>query len=235
MSAGQREFNQLAALAGGDKNLDITQAARIKLGLAPRASTSTELKILEDPTGLGQAQVDQASSVAKATEGSKLESKLKWQPEITKAVKLAEKAAIERGDVLNDLDRMTAALPGVRDAVSQLRELAPLTTTTWGGKVWDTAVKQTGFGATKGSTAAAKFQSIVDNQVLPLLKPTFGAAFTVQEGESLKATLGDVNASAEEKMATLDAFLNQKERDIQTKQTQTNQTFNFDAQGNLIQ
>tara|TARA_R110000765_G_scaffold370177_2_gene460411 strand:+ start:6303 stop:7535 length:1233 start_codon:yes stop_codon:yes gene_type:complete len=73
MSAGQREFNQLAVLAGGDKNLDITQAARIKLGLVPRASTSTELKILEDPEGLGKAQVKQAGNVSTVTEQSKVD------------------------------------------------------------------------------------------------------------------------------------------------------------------
>ena len=233
MSVAQREFNHLSTLAGGDKNLDITKAARIELGLDPRASTSTELKILEDPEGLGQAKVDQAGNIAKATETGKSKAKLKYGPQITKAVKLAEKAAIERGDVLNDLDRMTAALPGVRDAVSQLKELAPLTTTTWGGAVWDAAVKQTGFGATKGSTALAKFQAIVDNQVLPLLKPTFGGSFSIQEGESLKATLGDASASPAEKLATLDAFINQKERDIQSKQTQIDQGGNTQRTGGV--
>tara|TARA_R110002126_G_scaffold168111_2_gene316565 strand:- start:1801 stop:2973 length:1173 start_codon:yes stop_codon:yes gene_type:complete len=235
MSAGQREFQYHMGVYNDPKSDAKTKlASGVFLGLDPRAGSSAAERSATDPD-LGQAIVKQKAAEAGATEGSKLEAKLKWQPKITKAVKLAEKAAIERGDVLNDLDRMTAALPGVRDAVSQLRELAPLTTTTWGGKVWDAAVKQTGFGATKGSTAAAKFQAIVDNQVLPLLKPTFGGSFSVQEGESLKATLGDVNASAEEKLATLDAFINQKERDIQSKKTQTNQTFNFDAQGNLIQ
>lgn len=222
MSAAQREFNQLSTLATGNPESDITKAARIKLGLDPRAAESAAERIVKNPTVAGQI-AKQAGDVAGAQEGAKLKKQLKHKPEITKAVKLAEKEATERGEVLTDLSRMTAALPGVRDAVSQLRELAPLTTTTWGGKVWDAAVKQTGFGATTGSTAAAKFQSIVDSQVLPLLKPTFGAAFTVQEGDALRATLGDVSASAEEKMATLDAFLNQKERDIQTKQAQIDQ------------
>ena len=85
------------------------------------------------------------------------------------------------------------------------------------------AVKQSGFGATKGATARAKFIAIVNNQVLPLLKETFGAAFTFQEGESLKATMGDPDASAEEKMVQLDAFIAQKMRDIETKQRQLSQ------------
>ena len=223
MSASQREFNANIAMAQ-DPNatqFERDSAKRALGGMAKVSDTAAERAATD--AGLGQAIATQAGNVAQATETGKSKAKLKYLPQITKAVKLAEKAAIERGDVLNDLDRMTAALPGVRDAVSQLKELAPLTTTTWGGAVWDAAVKQTGFGATKGSTALAKFQAIVDNQVLPLLKPTFGGSFSVQEGESLKATLGDPSASPAEKLATLDAFMNQKERDIQSKQAQIDQ------------
>mgnify|MGYP003627808455 FL=1 len=223
MSASQREFNANIAMAQ-DPNatqFERDSAKRALGGMAKVSDTAAERAATD--AGLGQAIATQAGNVAEATETGKSKAKLKYGPQITKAVKLAEKAAIERGDVLNDLDRMTAALPGVRDAVSQLKELAPLTTTTWGGAVWDAAVKQTGFGATKGSTALAKFQAIVDNQVLPLLKPTFGGSFSVQEGESLKATLGDPSASPAEKLATLDAFMNQKERDIQSKQAQIDQ------------
>ena len=71
MSAGQREFNQLAALAGGDKNLDITQAARIKLGLDPRASSSSVERIAGDTT-LGKAVATQAGNVSTATEQGKV-------------------------------------------------------------------------------------------------------------------------------------------------------------------
>ena len=51
---------------------------------------------------------------------------------------------------------------------------------------------------------------MIDNQVLPLLKATFGAAFTVSEGDKLSATLGDINLSPDEKDAALDAFIEQK-------------------------
>ena len=234
MSASQREFNANIVMAQ-DPNatqFERDSAKRALGGMAKVSDTAAERAATD--AGLGQAIVNQKTAEAEATETGKSKAKLKYGPQITKAVKLAEKAAIERGDVLNDLDRMTAALPGVRDAVSQLKELAPLTTTTWGGAVWDAAVKQTGFGATKGSTALAKFQAIVDNQVLPLLKPTFGGSFSVQEGESLKATLGDASASPAEKLATLDAFINQKERDIQSKQAQIDQGGNTQRTGGVI-
>jgi hypothetical protein len=158
------------------------------------------------------------ASVAGAQEGAKQSQQMAWKPKITAAVKMAEKKATSRGETLSELDQAKAAMPGLRDAVLQLKDLAPLATSTVGGKLWDMAVKQTGFGATDGATAKAKFTAIINNQVLPLLKPTFGAAFTVQEGESLKKAMGDADASPEEKLVQLDAFLAQKMRDIETKQ-----------------
>jgi hypothetical protein len=155
-------------------------------------------------------------------------------------VKLAEQEAVTRGEAFTDLTRSEAALPGLLQTVDILRELAPIATSTFGGKLFDAAVKQSGFGATKGSTARAKFIAIINNQVLPLLKPTFGAAFTVQEGEALKATMGDPDASPAEKMAQLDAFIDQKRKSIATSQRQASDTekqpvIRFDRSGQRIQ
>ena len=137
---------------------------------------------------------------------------------IEASVTQARIEATRRGDVLTELGQAKAALPGLNDAIAKLKELAPIATSTLGGKIFDVAVKESGFGGTKGATAKAKFISIINNQVLPLLKPTFGGSFSVQEGESLKATMGDPDASEEEKLAQLDAFIAQKMRDIEAKE-----------------
>jgi hypothetical protein len=50
--------------------------------------------------------------------------------------------------------------------------------------------------------------------VLPMLRDTFGAAFTVKEGETLRATLGGDDKSPAEKQAILKAFIAQKKRDL---------------------
>src|SRR5690606_6063350 len=63
--------------------------------------------------------------------------------------------------------------------------------------------------------AKAEYIATIDNQILPLLRDTFGAQFTLEEGNRLRATLGDENLSPAEKKATLRAFIAQKERDIQ--------------------
>ena len=137
---------------------------------------------------------------------------------IAVAVDTAKKEAKDRGETFSDLENAKAALPGLVNVVDQLRGLSSVATSTIGGNVFDFAVKESGFGATEGATAKAKFVAIINNQVLPLLKQTFGGAFSVAEGESLKATMGDPNASTEEKLAQLDAFIEGKYREIETKQ-----------------
>ena len=228
MSVGQRDFNTNVATVKADPNLETIEgkAAAVALGVRAKASTSAKERIATDPaltTAIAASQAEIEGATAEAKEGAKLQQQLKHKPEINKAVKLAEKEALESGEVLTDFKRSKAALPGLLSAVDELRELATIATSTFGGKLFDGAVKQTGFGSTKGATARAKFIAIINNQVLPLLKPTFGGSFTVAEGDALKATMGDPDASPEEKMVQLDAFIAQKQRDIETKQTQLEQ------------
>lgn len=219
-SSGQREFQNLLTMAQDPNATQLERdSAQRALGNMAKVGSSAQERIATDPN-LGQQVVEQVAAETSASEGSKLIQQKKHKPVIAAMVKMAEKEAVERGDTLTALQRSQAALPGLKDAVGQLRELSSLATSTWGGSVFDVAVKQTGFGSTKGATAKAKFIAIVNNQVLPLLKETFGAAFTATEGESLKATMGDPDASPDEKMAQLDAFIDQKMRDIETKKTQ---------------
>ena len=212
---------EAAGLAPGSQEFE--KAALIELGMVPRASTSASERIATD-SSLGDAIVTQAQREAGAKEGAKLEQQLKHRPNIAAAIKTAEDEAKSRGETLTSLNRSKAAMPGLMEAVEELKELAPLATSTIGGKIWDQAVKQTGFGSTEGATARAKFIAIIDNQVLPLLKETFGAAFTEQEGEALRKTMGDPDGSPEEKLVQLDAFIAQKQRDIQSKENELGQT-----------
>ncbi len=226
--AGQKfeaEQSRLDRVAGeeltkGFTPEEVDKARRIKAGLVERAVGSASQTIAAKGTteqvATSQAEIAGAKEASK--EESKLKKQLKFKPEIAKAVKLAEEEAAAKGETLTDLNRMNAALPGLKDAISQLKELAPIATSTVLGNVWDSAVHQTGFGSTKGANARIKFIALVNNQVLPLLKPTFGAAFTVPEGESLRATMGDPDATPDQKVAQLEVFIDQKVRNIETKQ-----------------
>jgi hypothetical protein len=242
-TAGEREFQTLTALVKADPELKTpeAQAAAVKLGLRPRAGLSAAERIATDPRLSEKVAAAEAEKEG-AKEGAKLGQQLKFKPLIQSAIKLAEEEARAQGESLTTLKRARAALPGLLETVGALRQLAPVATSTFGGKAFNTVVKELGFGATKGATARAKFVALIDNQILPLLRETFGAAFTQKEGETLKATMGDPDASPEEKIAQLDAFIEQKMRSIETSERETAPTgssggtvLRFDAQGNLIQ
>lgn len=111
-------------------------------------------------------------------------------------------------------DSLESKLPGLRAVTAELSDLADKATYTQTGQLWDAIVRETGQMPPEGAIARTKYMAMVDNQVLPLLRDTFGAAFTVKEGETLRATLGDPNKSPVEKKAILEAFIEQKVRDL---------------------
>jgi hypothetical protein len=115
-------------------------------------------------------------------------------------------------------DSLNSKLPGIKLVVDELGTLAEQATYTQTGQLWDTIARETGAMPSEAAVARTKYIAMVDNQVLPLLRDTFGAAFTVKEGETLRATLGDPNKSPAEKKAVLEAFIEQKTRDLEALQ-----------------
>ena len=73
----------------------------------------------------------------------------------------------------------------------------------------------------EGARARADYEATIANNILPLLRQTFGAQFTEKEGESLKTTLGDPNKSPSEKNAVLDAFIESKLNNITSTAAKT--------------
>lgn len=151
------------------------------------------------------------------TEGLKEQSKqdvlLKMAPQVTQAKATATKRATD----IDELGNLTSKMPELTKTVDTLRKVGRDATYTFPGQALDWTARQAGV-TTPGAKARTQYMSIVDNQVLPLLRDTFGAAFTVEEGKSLRATLGDPNKSPEEKEAILDAFIQQKQNNILSKQ-----------------
>lgn len=175
-------------------------------------------------SGLGltpQETVKQKADEAAATRGAELKQELIWKSRIEADVAKARAEAKGQGEAAVELAQREAAMPGIREVVENLKELSGVATYTTKGKIFDLMVKELGFGSTQGATARAKYISIIDNQVLPLLKPILGAAFTEREGARLTATMGDPDASPEQKNAALDAFLAQAERQIEILKRQT--------------
>ena len=108
-----------------------------------------------------------------------------------------------------------SALPGLENVVKDLNKLGKKATYTVAGQTINSARRQLGMSVGEGAVARKEYIAKVDNEVLPMLRSTFGAAFTQKEGESLKATLGDPNASSEEKDAVLRSFIQSKRAQIE--------------------
>lgn len=121
----------------------------------------------------------------------------------------------DEGEARALYDSMQSKMPGLRDTVERLEELTDRATYTWAGRALDEGRKQLGMEPRDEAIARAKYTAIIDNQILPLLRDTFGAQFTEREGDRLRSTLGDPNKSPDEKKALLKAFIEQKERDIE--------------------
>lgn len=121
----------------------------------------------------------------------------------------------QQAEKLGTYQSIVSKLPQLENTVSELENLSKKATYTTAGGLKDVAFKELGLGATEGAISRSKYEAIVNNQILPLLRDTFGAQFTEREGQSLKSTLGDVNKTPAEKQAVLNAFIRQKRNDVE--------------------
>jgi len=126
----------------------------------------------------------------------------------------AAKVGAAQGDAKAQYQSLSSKMPGLTQVVGELNELGQKATYTATGQGVDFVRKQLGMDPRPEAVARAEYIAKVDNQVLPLLRDTFGAAFTQKEGETLRNTLGDPDKSPQEKQATLTAFIEQKQRDL---------------------
>lgn len=118
---------------------------------------------------------------------------------------------------LDEYNNMVSKMPELESTVKELGDLSDEATYMAIGRLYNDAKRELKGEATQGGVALTKYKTIVDNQILPLLRDTFGAQFTQKEGETLKATLGDPNKTPEERKATLKSFIDQKRKSIESK------------------
>lgn len=144
------------------------------------------------------------------------------KPEQMPEFKAAQKYATETGkseaERAESLRSQESKLPQLMRTIQKLSDLGKKATYTTAGQMTDSARRQLGLPVGEGAVARTEYQALVDNQILPLLRDTFGAQFTEREGQSLKATLGDVNKSPEEKDAVLRSFIDQKLANLESTQ-----------------
>jgi len=135
----------------------------------------------------------------------KLEADVELGRKASEEKAIGKETGKEMGISIAKFEDFKAGLPGLEKTVSSLRDLAEAATYTDVGKFNDAVKRQLGVDVGDAAEARSKLETVIRVEVLPLLKPTFGAAFTVNEGEWLLSTLGDVNMSPREKQAQIDA------------------------------
>lgn len=133
----------------------------------------------------------------------------------------SEDAAKAYSAAMVDLDEYQAFLPRLQEVVTKLKRLGETASYTLFDQGVDFYKEQTKQDPSQGRIDREGYISTVANEVLPLLRKTFGAAFTAAEGESLKVTLGDPDTSSKVKNAALDSFIEQKIGQIKTRAIQT--------------
>lgn len=224
-----RAFNALVEATKSDDPA-VAKAARIELQMEPGAGTLSA----DQRTALDDYLRERVVGLERETTAAKEEGRLETQadllPEIRSSIKRAEDEAKSKGESLSEYNRAKAAMPGLQEVVGKLKTLSDVATYTMTGRAFDTLVKELGFGATEGATARARMESLVNNQILPLLRDTFGAQFTEREGEQLRKTMLDINAAPEQKKEILDSFIEQKMRDLEMKRGRVEDTAETDGE-----
>ena len=117
---------------------------------------------------------------------------------------------------IDEYNTMQANMPQLLEMVDDLNNLADKTSTSLYSK-GKSALYKAFNASTDTDDANVAYDNMVDNNILPLLRQTFGAAFTEREGERLKATLGNKGMTAAQKKQALNNFITQKQREMESK------------------
>lgn len=143
------------------------------------------------------------------------------QPKNVENAAAAKVTGTELGTNQAKLSDIKAQLPRLTQVVDKLSALGKTATYTKAGVAANEVARQLGAKVPQGAVDRTEYEATVDNEVLPLLRQTFGSQFTAEEGIRLKVTLGDPNKSPEEKDAVLRAFIEQKIGEIESLERRT--------------
>ena len=198
------EFKRLTSrLKGREQDLkEQYQAAQIKTEGLQQGKIVADTKgvNLDNLRKTGEfLDVEQERALAK-DQGITLATFKKQQEEIGKA----------KGEKTTLLQSAFAKMPQLINVINKLSKLGETATYTGLGVARNTAMRELGLPVPQGAVDRREYIAVVDNEILPLLRDTFGAQFTQQEGESLKSTLGDTGMSPEEKESVLRSFIQSK-------------------------
>jgi hypothetical protein len=230
--SGEYRFNNKARLpielsrpaSAAPQETPLPQAAPMG---APQLMPNVEGGLLPPPADLptGQERMPASSFTAPQTQGvsftptgnRKNDAELQRRAaELNMEIQAERDKALgkEQGTATAATASQISKLPQLEAVVSELNTLADTADYNLPQQGRNFVRRQLGLPTQDGAVARAKYIAMVDNQVLPLLRDTFGAQFTQKEGETLRQTLGDADKSPTEKKAVLEAFIEQKKRNV---------------------
>ena len=123
--------------------------------------------------------------------------------------------AKNRAEIQQKANALEAGLPAFEEMANQLNEVGKDSTYTLAGQGYDWALRNLGLGATKGAEARERYRQIVNNELLPKLRETFGGQLSDAERESLLSTLGNVDLSPKERQQAVASFIESKKRQLE--------------------
>ena len=201
------------------------EAQKLRIAQAGRAPIMQEFgvtpQLIQKPDGWYERIYSKSGGVTeRKLEGEPVRG-MQFDPNVAAGLAQAKTAGAEAGTVKAELESREASLPRLEQVADELSELGKKATYTMAGQGYNSVRRQFGMEPTEGALARAEYIAKVDNEILPLLRETFGAQFTQKEGESLKVTLGDPDKSPEEKDAVLRSFIKTKREQVKTLQRRT--------------
>jgi hypothetical protein len=119
---------------------------------------------------------------------------------------------------------LEANMPAFEEMAKQLNEVGKDSTYTLAGQGYDWVIRNLGLGATKGAEARERYKQIVNNELLPKLRETFGGQLSDAERENLLATLGNVDLTPQEREQAVKSFVESKKRQLEGYKRQLGQT-----------
>ena len=131
-----------------------------------------------------------------------------------------------QGEALAKKETLERNLPSLTEMTNELIDLADKATYTPAGQGRDAFRRFFDLKATEGAKAREKYKQTVANELLPKLRETYGGQLSDSEREALLSTLGNVNMSGEEKKQAVKAFIEAKQRQINSYNQPSLKNFN---------
>lgn len=211
-----------------DLNYTPEQAHQLALQAAERVGAffgKTPETPISDTSGIAPTTKAQAQGAIELEK-----TRAQNEPSILAAGARAKEVGKGAGEAETSLSIAESTYPQLDKTVEELKDIAKEATYTYTGQGRDIVARQLGY-ATKGAVAREKYMQTVRDVLFPQLRATFGAQFTAKEGEALISTMGDPNKTPEERVAALEAFIDQKKQTIESLRRQTGKRSNAEPQG----